>query len=58
MTHRKNCNRKWLEQTYLQLLREERGGKFLIKVNMLSRLSKSVGISHERVLTNFKYHDP
>ena len=39
-------------------MREKGGGKFLFKGNLLSRLQKSVELSHEWFLENFKYQEP
>ena len=39
-------------------MREEHDGKFIFKVNILSRLLKPVEISHEWMLTNLKYQEP
>ena len=36
----------------------ERDNKFIFKVNLLSILPKPVELSHEWVLTNFKYQEP
>ena len=49
-----NC---WDTQVF-QILNEERDGKFVFKVNMLSRLTKNVEISHEWVLEHFNYQEP
>ena len=53
MTIENGCN------TYIfQILREEHDGKFIFKGNMLSRLSKTVELSHKWVLKCFKDHEP
>ena len=41
-----------------QISREEHDGKFIFKGNMLSRLSKTVELSHKWVLKCFKDHEP
>ena len=50
-------NNVWNKQV-IHILREEHEGNFIVKVNLISRLPKSVDLSHERFLTNFKYQEP
>ena len=56
--HMENRNRKWLEQTDFQILREKCDGNFIFKENLLIILPNPVELSHEWVKTNFKYQEP
>ena len=42
----------------VHILCEKCDGKFIFKEKILSRLPKTVEISHEWVKTNFKYQEP
>ena len=53
----KNAIKSGCNTQVVQILCEERGGKIHSKGNMLSRLIKPVELSHEWVLTNFKYQE-
>ena len=50
-------NNGWYTHVF-QILRKERDGKFIFKVNLLSRLTNPVEISRDWALTNFKYQEP
>ena len=42
----------------VKILCEERGGKFIFKLNLISILTKPVELSHKWVLKIFKYQEP
>ena len=50
-------NNGWNTQT-VHILREECDGKFIFKVNIISRIPKLVEPSHEWALKIFKYQEP
>ena len=39
-------------------MRDKCDGFFILKGNLLSRITKCVELAHERVKTNFKYQEP
>ena len=55
--HKITINNDWNTQI-IQIFSEKRDGTFILKVNLLSRLKKPVELSHEWVLTKFKYQEP
>ena len=57
MAHTVNCNKNgWNKQT-VQILREKCDGEFIFKGNLLCILPNTAELSHEWVLTNFKYQE-
>ena len=50
-------NNGW-NKKIVHILRDKCDGYVILKGNFLSRLSKYVGLAHERVKTNLKYQEP